>query len=134
MEQHIAHIQDFYEDGLTVNGVGELKKFLRRRFEEDSNRFIVSLGESDFPNLIVYIRGADAVVYYISSDETTMYASSGSLGAGEDLTFLDYSGETIRSVIELPRESVVASAPAEKCLIDFVQTGGRSDAVRWIEL
>ena len=63
-----------------------------------------------------------------------MYASSGSLGAGEDLTFLDYSGETIRSVIELPRESVVANAPAEKCLIDFVQTGGRSDAVRWVEL
>ena len=62
MEQYVAHIQDFYEDGLTVNGVGELKKFLRRRFEEDSNRFIVSLGESDFPNLIVYIRGADAVV------------------------------------------------------------------------
>lgn len=132
--EHIINVQDFYEDDLTLDNLDEFKKFIKRRFEEDSNRFIVSCGARWFPNVRVYVKGANAVAYYTSSDETTMYASVGAHGKGPDITFLDYSGNSIRSTVELPHESIISSELAEMCLIEFARTGRRLDTIAWLEL
>ena len=132
--EHVINVQDFYEDDLTLGSLDEFKKFIKRRFEEDSNRFIVSCGAAWFPNVRVYVKGANAVAYYTSSDETTMYSSVGTHGKGPDITFLDYSGNSIRSTIEVPQESIISSELAEMCLIEFARAGRRLDTITWLEL
>ena len=57
------HYCDFEVNNILLSDEATLCRFLARRFEGDSNRFIMSFDQVIFPNITIFVRGNECVVH-----------------------------------------------------------------------
>ena len=106
------HCCDFEVNNILLSDEAALCRFLARRFEGDSNRFIMSFDQVIFPNITIFVRGNECVVHYASKDEEPY----------------------IRAVSDMPGDAIIPWSLGKRCALEFARNGGRFTGVDWEEL
>jgi len=133
MSQSI-HCEDFEVDDILISDEATLCRFLERRFEGDSNRFILSLDQAVFPNITLFVRGNECVVHYVSKDEEP-YIAMGDRGRHDLVPFKDYyATRGIREVSDMPGDAIIPWRLGKQCVLEFVRNGERFAGVEWEDL
>lgn len=100
------HCCDFEVNNILLSDEAALCRFLARRFEGDSNRFIMSFDQVIFPNITIFVRGNECVVHYASRDEEP-YISTGDRSRNDWVPFKDYMTGGIRAVSDMPGDAII---------------------------
>lgn len=127
------HCCDFEVNNILLSDEAALRRFLARRFEGDSNRFIMSFDQVIFPNITIFVRGNECVVHYASRDEEP-YISTGDRSRNDWVPFKDYMTGGIRAVSDMPGDAIIPWSLGKRCALEFARNGGRFTGVDWEEL
>lgn len=127
------HCCDFEVNNILLSDEAALCRFLARRFEGDSNRFIMSFDQVIFPSITIFVRGNECVVHYASRDEEP-YISTGDRSRNDWVPFKDYMTGGIRAVSDMPGDAIIPWSLGKRCALEFARNGGRFTGVDWEEL
>lgn len=127
------HCCDFEVNNILLSDEAALRRFLARRFEGDSNRFITSFDQVIFPNITIFVRGNECVVHYASRDEEP-YISTGDRSRNDWVPFKDYMTGGIRAVSDMPGDAIIPWSLGKRYALEFARNGGRFTGVDWEEL
>lgn len=127
------HCEDFEVNDILLPDEAALRRFIARRFEGDSNRFIMSFDRAVFPNITVFVRGNECVVHYVSKDGEP-HITTGDRSRNDLVPFKDYYvAEGIRDVSDIPGGAIIPWSLGERCALEFARNGGRFAGVDWEE-
>jgi hypothetical protein len=131
------NVSDFGGDH-SVQSIAQLEQLFGMRFKGDQNQFALSPDSSDYPLLLIYMRGNLAVIYYIPADREAGHVSLGrkmkmNLDPKKVTPFsidnLD-PGETI----DVPNESVVPFSEALEVAKEFFDSQELPRSIKWRQL
>ena len=126
--------EDFEVDDILISDEATLCRFLERRFEGDSNRFILSLDQTVFPNITLFARGNECIVHYVSKNEEP-YIAAGDRSRHDSVPFKDYYiTRGIRDVSNMPGGAIIPWRLGRQCVLEFVRNGERFAGVEWEDL
>jgi hypothetical protein len=129
------NVGDFGGDH-SVQSIAQLEQLFGVRFKYDQNQFALSPDASNYPLLLIYMRGNLAVIYYIPEDGQAGYVSLGgkmNLDPKEWTTFsidnLD-PGETI----DVLNASIVPFSEALEAAKEFFHSQKLPRSIEWRQL
>ena len=126
--------EDFEVDDILISDEATLCRFLERRFEGDSNRFILSFDQAVFPNITLFVRGNECIVHYVSKNEEP-YIAAGDRSRRASVPFKDYYiTRGIRDVSDMPGGAIIPWRLGRQCVLEFVRNGERFAGVEWEDL
>jgi hypothetical protein len=126
-------VSDFSGDH-SVQSVAQLEQRLGVRFNDEENGFGLSPDSSEYPLLLIQVKGNLAVIHYIPGDGEAGYESLGgkmNLDPDKKTTFsLDRSGE----LIYVLNRFIVPFCEALEVAKEFFHSQELPRSIKWFEL
>jgi hypothetical protein len=126
-------VHDF-EGTHRVHSIAELEQRLGVRFNDEENGFGLSPDSSEYPLLLIQVRGNLAVIHYIPGDGEAGYESLGgkmNLDPHEKTTFsIHRSGDEIYVL----NRFIVPFSEALEVAKEFFQSQALPRSIKWLKL
>jgi hypothetical protein len=127
-----------FDGDRSVQSMAQLEQRLAVRFKDDENGFGLTPDSSNFPQLMIYVRGNLAVIYYVPKDGQTGDVSVGgkmNLNPKEWTTF-SITKRDPSETIDVLNESIVPITDALEAAKEFFHSDAqeRPRSIEWREL
>ena len=128
------NVSDFGGDH-SVQSIAQLEERFEVRFKGEQNQFALSLDSSNYPLLLIYVRGNLAVIYYIPEDGDAGYVSLGgkmNLDPKEWTTFSIHHSDS--DSIDVSNRSIVPFCAVLKVAKEFFHSQQLPRSIEWRQL
>ena len=124
-------IADDFENEVIIDTEEDLLIFLSKRPAYNSNHFSLTFNESGFPQLSMFVKDDDSILYFLGGQSGETFVSCGnSEKCGTEIFYENKSG----SSVTLARENIVSSALMIEAAKQFLHTQEQPICVEWFEL
>ena len=128
------NVGDFGGDH-SVQSIAQLEERFGVRFKGEQNQFALSPDSSNYPLLLIYVRGDLAVIYYIPEDGDAGYVSLGgkmNLDPKEWTIFSIHRSDS--DSIDVSNESIVPFSEVLKVAKEFFHSQELPRSIEWRQL
>ncbi|MDO4879396.1 MAG: Imm1 family immunity protein [Neisseria sp.] len=120
------YLDDFLAE-FVVRDEEYLRKLLKTRHKHSANHFILSHVENGFPQLNIFVKSNQCVLYYMADGESHISAGNHPHREGICVFYENNNGTTI----ELPCSSVVEEREMETAALAFFKQQARPENIHW---
>lgn len=120
---------DDFNGEVIITSTYELIESLERRYLFDSNYFILTFEESGFPQLSIFVKNDECVIYYMEINQSFISLN----GMPEEGTTLFYEN-TGGAEVELPNQSKISVDKMKEVSIEFFKQQRKPLTIEWLEI
>ena len=122
----------------SADSVAELEQLLGARFKDQLNEFWLCADKSDYPALVIYVRGDFAAIYYYAADDDRAgYVSIGGKKMNldiEEMTTFRIGGFNPGDTIHVWNKFLIPFSKAAEVAKEFFHSQELPRSIEWLEL